>query len=232
MSDATPPDWYPDPTNGGRLRYWDGAVWTDRFADQEQVPEALPRPQEGVVTIKPRGSKKFAIALVAAIVGWVGVAALGVVTLRYVDAERAAESRNAYAVIVMCQRLSDDPTLIDDWRSAIDLDDSVTTQLVNLTATEASVRPLSGVLAPLAPRLLALAGTEPFELDGTVWGHRNIIEAAVYASQAAAAIDDWDYSDTRFRVLQGTMDGFLGTSHVSLEFGSAYELDILAAECA
>lgn len=32
-SDAkAPADWYPDPRGEARLRYWDGAVWTDRTA--------------------------------------------------------------------------------------------------------------------------------------------------------------------------------------------------------
>ena len=30
--------WYPDPTNGWLLRYWDGAAWTDRFARDEAEP--------------------------------------------------------------------------------------------------------------------------------------------------------------------------------------------------
>ena len=28
-SGATPADWYPDPKGEARLRYWDGAAWTD-----------------------------------------------------------------------------------------------------------------------------------------------------------------------------------------------------------
>jgi hypothetical protein len=30
--DKAPADWYPDPKGEARLRYWDGAVWTDRTA--------------------------------------------------------------------------------------------------------------------------------------------------------------------------------------------------------
>jgi hypothetical protein len=31
-STATPAGWYPDPTGQTRLRYWDGAVWTETTA--------------------------------------------------------------------------------------------------------------------------------------------------------------------------------------------------------
>jgi hypothetical protein len=30
---AVPADWYPDPHGQARLRYWDGAAWTDHTAD-------------------------------------------------------------------------------------------------------------------------------------------------------------------------------------------------------
>lgn len=43
MSDApqdVPPGWYPDPTNGGRNRYWDGSQWTSTFAPGS--PGAVP----------------------------------------------------------------------------------------------------------------------------------------------------------------------------------------------
>jgi hypothetical protein len=29
----SPPNWYPDPAGSDRLRWWDGARWTDELAD-------------------------------------------------------------------------------------------------------------------------------------------------------------------------------------------------------
>lgn len=153
-------------------------------------------------------------------------------TLGYSNAERSAEADNAYQVDWMCTRLEDDPTLLDDWRAAIELDDAVTGELVNLTASESRVRPLSRVLAPLAGRLLTLAGSEPFEVEDGWWGHRDILGAAMYASRAAAAIDAWDFADTRYRILQGQMSASLefSGSHTT-GLGYASDLDILAARC-
>lgn len=49
-------DWYPDPTQGGRLRYWDGVRWTEHVSTDgevarsaiEGIAPAPPRPGDGV----------------------------------------------------------------------------------------------------------------------------------------------------------------------------------------
>lgn len=41
-----PAGWYPDATNGNRMRYWDGASWTEHFA-APVVPAAELRAPEG-----------------------------------------------------------------------------------------------------------------------------------------------------------------------------------------
>lgn len=38
---SPPPNWYPDPSGGGGLRYWDGVAWTQHWAP---MPPALPPP--------------------------------------------------------------------------------------------------------------------------------------------------------------------------------------------
>jgi hypothetical protein len=37
---STPPGWYDDPENRGRLRYWDGSQWTDHRAPAGRIPVA------------------------------------------------------------------------------------------------------------------------------------------------------------------------------------------------
>lgn len=40
-----PADWYDDPTDATRLRYWDGAAWTDHYAPKPgAAPAAAPAP--------------------------------------------------------------------------------------------------------------------------------------------------------------------------------------------
>lgn len=66
MSDSTPPpaDWYPDPTDPTRQRYWDGQQWTSNYAPAnlavaENTPPAAP---------SPRGSGLTTWAMIAGIV--------------------------------------------------------------------------------------------------------------------------------------------------------------------
>lgn len=33
---TAPADWYPDPANDARLRYWDGSAWTGWLVDKER----------------------------------------------------------------------------------------------------------------------------------------------------------------------------------------------------
>lgn len=79
MTQAPEPGWYSDPELEGRLRYWDGAAWTEHlaapqptapFAPPPQPPAAFPRygaPQPHHVTLftnpyeKPARTKRRAL---------------------------------------------------------------------------------------------------------------------------------------------------------------------------
>ena len=45
---GTPAGWYPDASNGGRQRYWDGSAWTAHFA-----PELIPAPTAPMASPSP-----------------------------------------------------------------------------------------------------------------------------------------------------------------------------------
>ena len=95
MSDEVPstprhsePGWYPDPDEGvgtGRLRYWDGAGWTDHHTQSEPLPPAR---RTGVTEQN---------LLVAAIVLVVIVGALVVVNALRSDAAEPYFDRNAFS---------------------------------------------------------------------------------------------------------------------------------------
>lgn len=52
MNDAsTPAGWYPDPTNDGRQRWWNGTAWTESFADAQDGATA------GVTTAVASGTR-------------------------------------------------------------------------------------------------------------------------------------------------------------------------------
>jgi hypothetical protein len=44
-------DWYPDPTRPGRLRYWDGSMWTQHVSENGEVAV---EPVEGIAPAPPR----------------------------------------------------------------------------------------------------------------------------------------------------------------------------------
>lgn len=45
------PNWYPDPSDSSRLRYWDGVTWTEHFAPRAATPGAAPPPRKGPTRI-------------------------------------------------------------------------------------------------------------------------------------------------------------------------------------
>ena len=228
---AATPGWYPDATNDGRLRYWDGEAWTSRFADQE-APDADPDPIVEVAASTSGPASRRPVATVLAIIGWCLALVFGGLFLASWNADnsaaRAEADDNAWAISNLCSRAADDPTLLEDWRRAIEHDAQVTGELVSLTASESSIRPLASTLRGLAPRLLALAGAEAFESEDG-WGHEDVLEAALYAERATRAIDAWDYTDTRYRILEGQMSGNYSTFSDGL--GYAYVIDDIVTAC-
>lgn len=75
MSDPhAPAGWYPDPTNEGKLRRWDGTGWTDDFAAETPLEPAEPSPPEP----NPKRRPTWLLPVVAvAVLGLGAVAVLG-----------------------------------------------------------------------------------------------------------------------------------------------------------
>ena len=44
MAGAPPPGWYPDPSDPGLARYWDGEQWTEFTGPRKAAPPAEPPP--------------------------------------------------------------------------------------------------------------------------------------------------------------------------------------------
>ncbi len=55
LADAPPPGWYPDPRGGLRLRWWDGADWTDHW-------RAPPTATEQAITAHGQQESRDALA--------------------------------------------------------------------------------------------------------------------------------------------------------------------------
>lgn len=110
MSDQTPagtngqiPEgWYPDPTNGGRMRRWDGQAWTDEFA-----PEAAAAPKKSPLPWILAGVGALVVLIVGGVIAAVVISSLGratsaaagpdVVSTDYVKAWWAADCQGYMA---------------------------------------------------------------------------------------------------------------------------------------
>ena len=60
LEDAPPAGWYPDPERGGRLRWWEGADWTDEWRAPPTVGEieAVQRSDQERVEATPTRSTR------------------------------------------------------------------------------------------------------------------------------------------------------------------------------
>lgn len=73
MSSASeqPPGWYPDPSDGEQVRWWDGTAWTD-----QAQPAGAPLPQRPETRSGGRLVLKVALISIGIFVG-LGVLAVG-----------------------------------------------------------------------------------------------------------------------------------------------------------
>jgi type II secretory pathway pseudopilin PulG len=66
---TVPGGWYPDPADGGRVRYWDGAAWTEHTAPSAQPAHAAQAPTITAATAAPARKGLGAGAIVAIVIG-------------------------------------------------------------------------------------------------------------------------------------------------------------------
>ncbi len=50
-----PAAWYPDPSGGQRLRYWDGTAWTEHYASPNHTQTPVVAPRQRLATTPGRG---------------------------------------------------------------------------------------------------------------------------------------------------------------------------------
>ncbi len=74
MTDAAA-GWFPDVNQPGRLRWWDGTIWTDHYHDQ---PPAFPAPVPRSAPTGRRPGPPLAISIVMIVVGFLMALAAGI----------------------------------------------------------------------------------------------------------------------------------------------------------